>query len=169
MNIQLKKHIQEKLKEELEKNHCRIGVAESCTGGLMGAFLTDIAGSSSYFSGGYLVYTNHLKEKLLGVKHSTLESHGAVSQECVHEMCNGLRESLGVEIGIAISGIAGPTGGNSKKPVGTVWMALHTPWKKEAFSEVFSGNRQQIREKSVLYIAEKLLLSLEKQTAKKKN
>ena len=107
----------------LEKD-LTLSVAESCTGGLCSSRFTDIAGSSAYFLGGAVVYSNDSKEKLLGVSAETLERFGAVSGETVSEMARGARDLFGSDIGLSISGIAGPGGGTPEKPVGTVWFGF---------------------------------------------
>ena len=101
-----------------------LATAESCTGGNIARLLTAQAGASAYFKGGIIAYSNEVKESALGVKHSTLEAHGAVSEETVREMVEGVRERLGADYAIATTGIAGPTGGTPEKPVGTVWVAV---------------------------------------------
>ena len=101
-----------------------LATAESCTGGNIARLLTAQAGASAYFRGGIIAYSNEVKECALGVKHSTLEAHGAVSEETVREMVEGVRERLGADYAIATTGIAGPTGGTPEKPVGTVWVAV---------------------------------------------
>ena len=101
-----------------------LATAESCTGGNIARLLTAQAGASAYFKGGVIAYSNEVKESALGVKHSTLEAHGAVSEETVREMVEGVRERLGADYAIATTGIAGPTGGTPEKPVGTVWVAV---------------------------------------------
>lgn len=113
----------------LEKD-LTLSVAESCTGGLCSSRFTDIPGSSAYFLGGAVVYSNESKEKLLGVSTDTLARFGAVSEQVVFEMARGARELFGSDIGISISGVVGPGGGTPEKPVGTVWFG---------FSHVFSG------------------------------
>lgn len=104
-----------------------IGTAESCTGGLIGDVLTNRAGSSAYFMGGIISYSNDIKQRVLGVRGETLMTHGAVSEPCALEMARGVREALGVDVGISATGIAGPDGGSADKPVGLVYVGLSTP------------------------------------------
>jgi nicotinamide-nucleotide amidase len=101
-----------------------VSCAESCTGGYIAHLFTSVPGSSKYFEGGVVSYSYDVKEKLLGVKADTLNSVGAVSEECVREMLEGLLTTAGTTYGIAVSGIAGPDGGTDDKPVGTVWIAV---------------------------------------------
>ena len=101
-----------------------IATAESCTGGLIGDRLTNVSGSSSYFKGGIVAYSNAVKEEAVGVSKATLESVGAVSEETALEMARGVREKLNADIGISTTGIAGPTGGTEEKPVGLVFVGL---------------------------------------------
>jgi nicotinamide-nucleotide amidase len=101
-----------------------VGTAESCTGGMIAQLLTSVPGSSAFVVGGVVVYANREKQRLLGVREETLATHGAVSEACVREMALGARKSLGVDLAVAVSGIAGPDGGTADKPVGTVWLAL---------------------------------------------
>jgi nicotinamide-nucleotide amidase len=109
----------------LLREHKRtLAVAESCSGGLVGNRITNVPGSSSYFVGGVIAYSNELKQRLLGVQQSTLTSHGAVSEETAREMALGARRATGADLGIATTGIAGPDGGTAEKPVGTVVIAL---------------------------------------------
>ena len=97
--------------------------AESCTAGSVAAAITAVAGSSQFFKGGIIAYSNEIKESLLGVTHETLETHGAVSEETVIEMVKGAMKALKTDCAVATSGIAGPGGGTPEKPVGTVWIA----------------------------------------------
>jgi len=109
----------------LLREHKRtLAVAESCSGGLVGNRITNVPGSSSYFVGGVIAYSNELKQRLLGVQQSTLTTHGAVSEETAREMALGARRATGADLGIATTGIAGPDGGTPEKPVGTVVIAL---------------------------------------------
>ncbi|MCR5588573.1 MAG: CinA family nicotinamide mononucleotide deamidase-related protein [Bacteroidales bacterium] len=119
-----------------------LATAESCTGGNIARLLTAQAGASAYFKGGIIAYSNEVKESALGVKHSTLQAHGAVSEETVREMVEGVRERLGADYAIATTGIAGPTGGTPEKPVGTVWVAVCS--KDETVSQLMHyGDRRQ--------------------------
>lgn len=109
--------------ELLKKKNLTVSTAESCTGGSIAARLTSIAGSSEYFNGGIVAYSNEVKIELLGVSAQTLEKHGAVSEETVIEMVKGAMKALKTDCAVATSGIAGPGGGTPEKPVGTVWIA----------------------------------------------
>jgi len=122
-----------------------LACAESCTGGMIASKLTALAGASNYFLGSLVTYSNGLKEQLLGVSSETLKMKGAVSSETVREMLAGLLKRTGADWGIAVSGIAGPTGGTQDKPVGTVWCAIGQKGK-EAVTGTFlaKGNRQTI-------------------------
>ena len=101
-----------------------VSVAESCTGGLLGAALTELPGSSCYFLGGIQAYANDVKEGLLGVSHETLVSFGAVSEEVASQMANGIQRLTGSDWAISTTGVAGPDGGSGEKPVGTVWISV---------------------------------------------
>lgn len=129
---------------------CRAGgltivTAESCTGGLIGACLTEIPGSSAVLDRGFIVYSNRAKQELLGVPSDILEAHGAVSAETASAMAGGARDRAGVDIAIAVTGIAGPGGGSDAKPVGLVHLALATSARVEAVREIFTGDRQAVR------------------------
>ena len=127
----------------LIKRGLTLATAESCTGGNIARLLTAQAGASSYFKGGIIAYSNEVKECALGVKHSTLEAHGAVSEETVREMVEGVRTRLGADLAIATTGIAGPDGGTADKPVGTVWIAVADATHTEAKLLQFGANRRQ--------------------------
>jgi nicotinamide-nucleotide amidase len=107
----------------LKERGLKIAFAESCTGGYLSHLITTIAGSSEYFEGSVIAYSYELKEKLLGVAPDILNTYGAVSEECVNAMVKGALERLGVDMAVAVSGIAGPGGATPEKPVGTIWMA----------------------------------------------
>ncbi|MBP5644348.1 MAG: competence/damage-inducible protein A [Bacteroidales bacterium] len=120
-----------------------LATAESCTGGTIASRLTALAGASAYFRGGVVAYSNEVKECALGVKHETLTAHGAVSEETVREMAEGVRKRLGADYAIATTGIAGPGGGTPEKPVGTVWVAVSTPERTVAQLMHYGDRRQQ--------------------------
>lgn len=118
-----------------------IGTAESCTGGLVAARLTSVAGSSAYFVGGIVSYANDAKHRLLGVPEELLERYGAVSEEVARAMARGVRRVLGVDIGIATTGIAGPGGATPTKPVGLVYIALAADGVEQCRRFVWDGDR----------------------------
>jgi nicotinamide-nucleotide amidase len=122
-----------------------LSVAESCTGGLIGQRLTDVPGSSTYFEGGVIVYSNAAKIKLLRVMPETLQSYGAVSEQTVEEMAAGVREKMKTSLGLAVTGIAGPSGGTKKKPIGTVFVGLSSENTTFSREYRFQGTRNQIR------------------------
>lgn len=122
-----------------------LAVAESCTGGLLGARLTAVPGSSDVFLGGVIAYHNDVKQHALGVPSQILAEHGAVSEPVAIRMASGVRASLGARIGIAITGVAGPGGGSEEKPVGTVWTAVDLDGEIRTHRSVFLGDRGEIR------------------------
>ena len=132
----------------LTQHKLTLAVAESCTGGLVGHRLTNVPGSSTYFLGGVVAYAYDAKEDLLGVSHNTLYDHGAVSEETAREMALGVRRALGADIGVAVTGIAGPGGGMPGKPVGLTWVALSTRAGERAKRFVWDGDRITNKEKS---------------------
>jgi nicotinamide-nucleotide amidase len=121
-----------------------LALAESCTGGLVSHRITRIPGSSTYYYGAAVTYSNEAKIKFLGVKPATLAAHGAVSQETALEMSQGIRERTGATIGLSITGVAGPSGGSNEKPVGTVWISIAQKNHHEARSFRFHGERERI-------------------------
>ncbi len=127
--------------EQLRKRGWRLAVAESCTGGLIGDKITNVPGSSTYFMGGIIAYAYEAKVRLLGVSWETLEKHGAVSEPVVLEMAHGVRTALSVDVGVSISGVAGPGGGTEDKPVGTTWIGLSTPDGERAWHFIWDGDR----------------------------
>jgi len=137
-----------------------ISTAESCTGGLLSHVLTGVSGSSSYFIGGVVAYSNRIKENILGVESKTLAQHGAVSEETALEMAAGIREKFNTDFGLSTTGIAGPTGGTPTKPVGLVWMGISTPAGNQAFEGHFSGGREGIKNSTVKEILTRLIREL---------
>ena len=126
----------------------RMSVAESCTGGLISHLVTNVPGSSDYFLGGVTVYANEAKVRLLDVRWETLEKYGAVSGEIVMEMAEGVRTALAADVGLSVSGIAGPGGGTPEKPVGTVWIGLNAPSAGQAWCFKFIGDRLSVKEQA---------------------
>lgn len=140
----------------LKERNETLGTAESCTGGLIASEIVAIPGSSAIFNGGIVSYSNEIKHRILGVPAEILETYGAVSEEVVARMAEGAKRVLGTDWAIATSGVAGPDGGTKEKPVGLVWFAIASAEGTETFSKIFNGKRNEIREKSVLYVMGKL-------------
>ncbi len=126
----------------------RLAVAESCTGGMLGQRLTAIAGSSDVFAGGVIAYDNEVKIELLGVEREALQLHGAVSEEIATAMATAARRRFGVDLGVGITGVAGPGGGSVEKPVGTVWIVLATPDEIVARQLRLFGDRDEVRRRA---------------------
>lgn len=125
-----------------------IAIAESCTGGLIGHIITSTPGSSAYFMGGVVSYSDQAKCDILGVAEDTIANHGAVSEQTAKEMARGVRERFKSDLGLSVTGIAGPDGGSPDKPVGTVYMGFAD--KNRLFSKryLFTGNRADIKQKT---------------------
>ena len=119
--------IQEAIGKKLISSQQTLAIAESCTGGYISHLITSVPGSSAYYKGGVVAYNNSIKEGTIKVKHETLQKYGAVSEETVKEMAEGIRQRFKTDYAIATSGIAGPGGGTPEKPVGTVWIAISGP------------------------------------------
>jgi PncC family amidohydrolase len=134
----------------------KLAVAESCTGGLLGHRITNVPGSSEYFMGGVTAYAYEAKVKLLGVSWNTLRKYGAVSRETVLEMARGARRALETDIGVSVSGIAGPGGGMPEKPVGLTWIGLSAAGYDDAWQFVFPGERLQVKEQAAEQALQKL-------------
>jgi nicotinamide-nucleotide amidase len=133
-----------------------IGVAESCSGGLLGARLTAIAGSSDVVLGGVISYSNDMKMRLLGVEDAILHAHGAVSEPVVRQMARGARSAAKSDIGLAITGIAGPGGGTPDKPVGMVWIAIDVQGEVTTRELRLWGDRDEVRQRSAQWTLELL-------------
>jgi nicotinamide-nucleotide amidase len=135
---------------DAQRHQLMLATAESCTGGWIAKALTDLSGSSAWFEGGVVSYSNTLKEAVLGVRRETLERFGAVSEETVLEMVSGALHRFGAGAAVAVTGVAGPTGGSPEKPVGTVWIG----WERrggEARARLFhfAGDREAVRRQTV--------------------
>jgi nicotinamide-nucleotide amidase len=135
----------DKVTKQLIATKTTIATAESCTGGMIGELLTNMPGSSASVAGGAITYSNAEKVRQLGVRQATLDAHGAVSAETVSEMAIGARQRFGVDLAVAVSGIAGPDGGTPDKPVGTVWLALASEGGVTTKKLSWPGMRDQIR------------------------
>jgi len=140
--------------EQLKAKKLTISTAESCTGGLIAKFITDVPGSSDVFIGGVVSYSNEMKMKWLGVHPETLLNYGAVSEQTVREMLDGIMRVTGSDIAVAVSGIAGPTGGTPEKPVGTVFVGAAFHEQKVIRKYFFRGDREAVRMKSAIEAAE---------------
>ncbi len=138
------------LGDELQRRGLSLGLAESCTGGLVSRLLTEYPGATGYYKGGVCSYANSVKEGVLGVLPKTLETYGAVSEEVAREMAIGARRSLGVDLALALTGIAGPEGGSPEKPVGLVHWAVASARQVRTEQRVFSGERGQIQTRAAL-------------------
>ncbi len=137
--------LEELVGKQLKAAGLTLALAESCTGGLIGHRITSVAGSSDYFLGGVVSYSNEAKEDLLGVDSEVLKSVGAVSPETARDMALGARAAFGADVGLSVTGIAGPSGGSDEKPVGTVYIGLATPDEVQVWHYVFHGNREAIK------------------------
>ncbi len=135
----------------------RLAVAESCTGGLLGHLITEIPGSSVYFLGGALVYADAMKQAVLGVRPESLQRWGAVSAQVALEMAMGVQKLAGAEIGIGVTGIAGPDGGTAFKPVGLTFISLAAPGERRVWRQLWSGdrasNKQASAQAALFYVA----------------
>jgi nicotinamide-nucleotide amidase len=150
----------EQLATALQAKQLKLASAESCTGGLIAKTCTDLAGSSNWFEAAIVSYSNASKHRLLGVDEALISTHGAVSEKVVLAMLQGLFDHTDADIGVAVSGIAGPGGGSAEKPVGTVWLSYGLR-NQAAHSELLrlDGERVEIREKT-LKIAIKSLIKI---------
>lgn len=149
MPIETLEALSQQCGELLQRRGWLLTTAESCTGGWVAQIITAIAGSSAWFERGFVTYSNEAKQDMLGVPSNILQQHGAVSEAVVLAMARGALQHSRAQVSIAISGIAGPTGGSATKPVGTVWIAWATPEQLFAKLFVFNGDRQQVREQAV--------------------
>ena len=156
-----------KLQELLRATKSTITTAESCTGGLVSHMIIKISGSSDIFNGAIVSYSNEIKNKELNVKENTLNTYGAVSKEVVSEMLDGVKKKFNADYAIAISGIAGPNGGNKKKPVGTVVIGLKFKNNDKMVSTYhFKGNREEVQIQAAEQSLKEFLNSFEKALTK---
>ena len=140
--------VEEWLGAYLSDKGWRIATAESCTGGLIASRITDVSGSSAYFEQGFVTYSNEAKMALLGVSKDIVATEGgpgAVSEACARAMAEGVRAAAGSEVGLSVTGIAGPTGGTPGKPVGTVYMAVATLSGTNCRHYLFEGSRLEVK------------------------
>lgn len=138
-----------------------MAAAESCTGGWIAKCCTDLAGSSAWFERGFVTYSNAAKEELLGVDAGVLETPGAVSREVALQMAQGARSRAGVNIAVAVTGIAGPDGGTTEKPLGTVWFGWSMEGGNDAELKQFCGDRDAVRRQTVAYALQGLIERLQ--------
>lgn len=147
----------EKLHDSLRQSGARLATAESCTGGLIGGKITSVPGSSDVFEGGVIAYSNRIKREKLGVSESTLKDHGAVSEPVARRMVEGVCDRFEVDVGVSVSGIAGPSGGTKEKPVGLVYLGFSVDGRVDVLRNVYDGIRASVREQTVRTVVDKLL------------
>ena len=148
-NLQVMRDLSVAAGKAILEREATISCAESCTGGLLSSLLTDVAGSSAYVQGSVVAYANEVKEKLLGVRHETLEKYGAVSEQTAREMARGVAKLMGTDIGVGITGIAGPGGGSEEKPVGRVYIAICGSQGEQVRANDFQGEREDVKLQTV--------------------
>ena len=147
----------------LLKNGQMLATAESCTGGMIAAACTELAGSSAWFERGFVTYSNEAKTQMLGVDAALITQHGAVSEEVVRAMVQGAIAHSRAQVAVAVTGVAGPAGGSAAKPVGTVWFGFATPAGVVTEMQHFDGDRAAVRTATVQHALERLVGLLEKQ------
>lgn len=143
--------------KSLLKNQWMLATAESCTGGMIAAACTDVAGSSAWFERGFVSYSNASKTELLGVDPALIERCGAVSQEVVRAMVQGALQHSHAQVAVAVTGVAGPSGGTAAKPVGTVWFGWATPAGVNAQVQHFAGDRAAVRAATLAHALQGLI------------
>lgn len=148
------------LAERLLERGWMLATAESCTGGLIAATCTDLAGSSQWFERGFVTYSNAAKTELLGVDAAWIESHGAVSEVVARAMAHGAVRHSHAQVAVAVTGVAGPSGGSELKPVGTVWFGFMVDGRLSSEMRRFDGDRAQVRAATVLHALERLVALL---------
>ena len=148
------------LAEILQKRGWMMATAESCTGGLIAGACTDLSGSSNWFERGFVTYSNAAKTEMLGVDATLSEAHGAVSEAVARDMAIGALRHSRAQVSVAVTGVAGPTGGSAEKPVGTVWFGWATPAGVSAERQRFAGDRAAVRQATVAHALAGLLARL---------
>lgn len=139
------------------KHQWMLATAESCTGGLIAGACTDLAGSSAWFERGFVTYSNTAKTEMLGVDATLIATHGAVSEPVVRAMVQGALQHSRAQVAVAVTGVAGPTGGSEAKPVGTVWFAWCVDGETHSEKQHFAGDRAAVRAATVRYALQRLL------------
>ncbi len=160
MNQELQ-HLSSRIGRTLTEKALTLATAESCTGGLLSHVLTSVSGSSQYFVGGVVAYSNRIKEIMLDVSPQSLLQYGAVSEQVACEMAAGIRKKFDTDIGLSTTGIAGPTGGTPTKPVGLVWIGFSHQDTTKALECHFKGGREIVKTSTVEKILKLLLADLE--------
>lgn len=145
------------LAARLQSQGLMLATAESCTGGMIAAACTDLAGSSAWFERGFVTYSNEAKTELLGVPAELISQHGAVSEPVARAMAAGALTHSRAQVAVAVTGVAGPSGGSASKPVGTVWFAWATPQGLYSQRQVFPGDRAAVRQAAVDHALRRLL------------
>ena len=147
----------ERLAQELQARGWMLATAESCTGGLIAAACTDLSGSSNWFERGFVTYSNEAKTELLGVDAALIAQHGAVSEVVVRAMAFGAVRRSRAQVSVAVTGVAGPTGGSPEKPVGTVWFGFQVDGRLASETLRFDGDRAAVRSATVEHALQRLL------------
>lgn len=145
------------LAQRLQERGWMLATAESCTGGMIAAACTDLGGSSSWFERGFVTYSNAAKTELLGVDEQLVAQHGAVSEVVARAMAFGAVRHSRAQVGVAVTGVAGPAGGSADKPVGTVWFGFHVDGRLTSETRRFDGDRAAVRAATVRHALERLL------------
>ena len=157
-NTEHSRYISRGLTADLLKTHgWKLATAESCTGGLIAAHCTDVAGSSDWFDRGFVTYSNAAKTEMLGVDAALIAEHGAVSEPVARAMVQGALQHSAAQVAVAVTGVAGPGGGSATKPVGTVWMGWATPAGVVTELQHFAGDRAQVRAATVQHALARLV------------
>jgi nicotinamide-nucleotide amidase len=154
-------HLCRLLADFLIKNKLKLTTAESCTGGMISAACTDLAGSSNWFERGFVTYSNEAKTELLGVDAALIEAHGAVSEPVARAMAFGAIRHSKAQVSIAVTGIAGPAGGSAAKPVGTVWFGFSVQGSLHSEMQRFEGARAAVRQQTVVHALQRVVALLQ--------